>query len=110
MDRKSFFKRALLAIGAVVVPNAILKTIQKEKEKQYGFRSLEVDASAYGDGELTLYHQTMINFLKNDTSNAVNTRKFYWAEYDSDNGLKIFDGPKADPTPITITLRKRENA
>jgi hypothetical protein len=106
MDRKSFFKRALLAIGAAVVPNAILKTIPKEKERQYGFRSLEVDGSAYRDGQLTLYHQTMIDFLKNHPSNAVNARKFYWAEYDSDEGLKVFQGPKVDPTPITFTIRK----
>ena len=110
MDRKSFFKRALLAIGAAVVPSAILKTIPKEKERQYGFKSFEVDSSAYGNGQLTLYNEMMIDFMRNHPANAVKTSKFYWAEYDSEDGLKVFEGPKVDPTPVTFTLRKTQNA
>lgn len=113
MDRKSFFKNALLAIGAAVVPNVILKAIQPSP-KIYEGLFVQLDKQKfywsqyrYQDGVMPLFQQ-MQHTLGND-SRMVKANKFYRAEYSSDEGLKIFEGPKVDPMPVTITLRKTEN-
>ena len=77
MNRKSFFKNILLAIGASAVPNVILKAIQPSAKINEGL------------------------FVQ------IDKQKFYWAEYESgDDGLKVFQGPKVDPTPVTFRLSK----
>jgi hypothetical protein len=55
MDRKSFFKNALLAVGATIVPNVILKAIRPSRKIYEGL------------------------FVQLDKS------KFYWMEWQSDN-------------------------
>jgi hypothetical protein len=120
MDRKSFFKRALLAVGAAVIPNVFLKGICKsgkwttaEADEAFSRKlSPGVILPYCEEGPLTLYHQLLEVFEKYP-NNTVKTNKFYWAEYDSNgNDFKVIKGPVVDPPklkPIIFTIRKRQN-
>lgn len=110
MDRKSFFKRAFLAIGTAIVPSVLLQAVKKNNRYRFieGFCQPDNGPATITsqDGETTLYWQ-MQSFFEQNRNRVVKADKFYWAEYNSDNGLKIFDGPKADPMPVTFTLCKK---
>jgi len=88
MDRKSFFKRALFAVGAAVVPNVILNTIDKsgkwspaEAEEAFSHKLTPVVRMHYSEeGSETLYWQMERHFREYDRT--VKAKEFYWAEFD----------------------------
>jgi hypothetical protein len=96
MDRKSFFKRALFAIGAAIVPGSVLKAIQKQ-EPVVGPPAIPFDNST------TLFWQMQALF---PLFTQMKTTEFYWAEYDSCD-IKTFKGPATDG-PVTIKINPKD--
>ena len=84
MDRKSFFKRALFALGAAVVPSVILSAAKKNEDTKFIEGFLQPDNgpafTTNQDGDDTLYWQMQKAF--EEGRGKVVANKFYWAEYE----------------------------
>lgn len=91
MDRKSFFKKALLGLGAIMVPKSILKSLSKEdciKVDKLEGHIVGPPMFPYQDGVMPLYNQMQHAF--GNYNRVVKSDKFYWAEYDSEhNDFKV---------------------
>jgi hypothetical protein len=104
MDRKSFFKRALLAIGAAVVPEAILKAAPKEDNTKHLLHEFEgPPMSPYQDGVMPLYQQMQRAF--GDDTRVVKADKFYWMEW-TKNDFRLVEGFTVPEEGLPYTTNK----
>lgn len=91
MNRKTFFKNILLALGSLVVPNAILRTEKiKNATSKCDFEKTEIGGPIVmpyeTDGEEPLFRQ-MQSYSKMHL--PVKASKYYWTEYESKGGFKV---------------------
>lgn len=105
MDRKSFFKRTLLGIGAAILPASMLKF---EADQEIGGELAPLNPAIPFDPETTLFWQ--LQSLA-DLPRPVKVNKFYWAAYGGygDDELTLVESHEISPVPITFRVQKRQN-